>query len=483
MNRSMMPWLIGLAALTALRLFAAYWLPLAPDEAYYWVWGHALAPGYYDHPPMVALWIAAGTALAGDTAFGIRLLAPLGVAVASVLLARAGNDLFPQRRPGAWAAALMNATLLFGVGAVLITPDTPQLVFWCAAIWALGRLHASQDGRWWLAFGLLAGCALLSKYTAVLLGGGVVLWLVLEPRARHWLRDWRLWAGGVLALLVFSPVILWNAEHEWVSFAKQGGRAGRIGAASALRYLGELVGGQAGLATPIIFLLCILGTGAACRRWVRERDAAAGLLVTLTVPATLLFLWQATGSRVQGNWPAILYPSACLAAAACLAPRWERWRKPAVLLGLGLTLLVLIQAALAPLPLPRRNDPTLARLGGWDAFAAQVEQARREHGAVFVAAEEYGLAAELALHLPRGVRVVALGDRWDLFDLPAPAAWQPGLLVRSTRREEAAPLWPAAREVGELSRQRKGIEAERYRLYGVAVPSGGPPMVLLPERR
>ncbi|HWL81875.1 MAG TPA: glycosyltransferase family 39 protein [Roseomonas sp.] len=483
MSRTTAMALLALAALTALRLLAAFWLPLAPDEAYYWVWGRALAPGYYDHPPMVALWIAAGSGLLGDTSLGIRLLAPLGVAVASVLLARAGDSLFPQQRPGIWAAALMNATLLFGAGSVLITPDTPQLVFWCSALWAVARLHATQDGRWWLAFGVLAGCTLLSKYTGVLLGGGVVLWLLLEPRARHWLRDWRLWAGAALAFLVFSPVIFWNATHGWVSFAKQGGRAGRVGAASAARYLGELIGGQAGLATPVIFVLCIAGTAVACRWWVSRRDASAGLLVTITVPAALLFLWQATGSRVQGNWPAILYPTACIAAAACLGPRWARWRKPGIILGLALTLVVLVQAAFAPIPLPRRNDPTLARLGGWDSFAAQVEQARRAQGAAFVATEEYGLASELALHLPAGVRVVALGDRWDLFDLPAPAAWQAGILVRSTRRGEGPPLWPSAKETGELVRSRKGIEAERYNLYSVSVPSQGPPMVLLPPRR
>ncbi|MXP63881.1 glycosyltransferase family 39 protein [Roseomonas sp. M0104] len=482
MSRAAALALLALAALTALRLLTAFWLPAAPDEAYYWIWGRALAPGYYDHPPMVALWTAAGTGLLGDTPFGIRLLAPLGVALASVLLARAGDSLFPERRPGIWAAALMNATLLFGAGSVLITPDTPLLVFWCAALWAVARLHATQDGRWWLAFGLLAGCALLSKYTALLLGGGVVLWLLLEPRARRWLRDGRLWAGGALAFLVFAPVVYWNARHDWVSFAKQGGRAGRVGAASALRYLGELIGGQAGLATPIIFVLCIAGAAAACRWWIVRRDAAAGLLVTITVPAALLFLWQATGSRVQGNWPAILYPTACIAAAACLGPRWARWRGPGIALGLALTLVVLVQAAFAPLPLPRRSDPTLARLGGWEAFAAKVEEARRERGAVFVAAEEYGLASELALYLPEGVRVVALGDRWDLFDLPAPTPWQPGLLVRSTRRT-GAPLWPAARQEGELVRSRKGIEAERYRLYGVSVPSEGPTMAVLPPRR
>ncbi|MFB9972231.1 hypothetical protein ACFFMP_20660 [Pseudoroseomonas cervicalis] len=228
-------------------------------------------------------------------------------------------------------------------------------------------------------------------------------------------------------------------------------------------------------------MLCVAGTVAACRRWWRG-DAGAGLLAALTVPAALLFLWQATGSRVQGNWPAILYPSACLAAAACLGPGWDRWRRWGVALGIGLTLVVLVQAALAPLPLPRRSDPTLARLGGWAEFAREVEAARRQAGAQFVAAEEYGLASELALHLPPGVAVVALGDRWDLFDLDAPAEGLRGLLVRSERRS-GPPLWPGAVEQGGVTRSRKGIEAERYRLHGVVVTAGTPPLALLPPRR
>jgi 4-amino-4-deoxy-L-arabinose transferase-like glycosyltransferase len=76
-------------ALTALRLAVAATMPLSPDEAYYWVWSRALAPGYLDHPPMVALWVRAGTAIAGDTALGIRLLAPFAVALASLLIADA----------------------------------------------------------------------------------------------------------------------------------------------------------------------------------------------------------------------------------------------------------------------------------------------------------------------------------------------------------------------------------------------------------
>ena len=77
-----------------------------------------------------------------------------------------------------------------------------------------------------------AGLALASKYTAVLFGVGVVLWLLLEAQARRWFARWHLWAGGAVALLTFAPVIAWNAAHDWASFAKQGGRAGSGGGSS-----------------------------------------------------------------------------------------------------------------------------------------------------------------------------------------------------------------------------------------------------------
>ena len=481
-----MGWIVALAALTLVRLAVAAIAPLAPDEAYYWVWSRDLQAGYLDHPPMVALFIAAGTALAGETALGVRLLGPLSLALGSVLLARAAEDLFPGRNAGPWAAALLNATLLAGVGGVTMTPDTPLLFFWTCALWAAARVHRTGEGRWWLAVGAFAGLALTSKYTAALLGAGLVAWMLLDATARRWLRRWEVWAGGFVAALVFAPVVLWNAAHGWASFAKQGGRTGSGDAGQSLRFVGELIGGQAGLATPIVFLFCVAGAAAAGIAWWRRRDGAALLLAALTLPGAALFLWQALGSRVQGNWPAVLYPAAAIAAAALLQGRgWLRLRVPALVLGGVMTAGVYLQATAAPLPLPRRQDPTLARLGGWDAFAADLQAAIARQGAGFIAAEEYGLAAALAFRMPAGRMVVAMDPRWRFFSLPPPPAGVTGLLVRSERRGEWPPIWPGAEaiagEEGRLLRARRGIEAEAYRLYRVTTAPGQPPAALLPR--
>ena len=480
----MNPWLAALLAVTSLRLLVAALVPLAPDEAYYWVWSRSLQGGYLDHPPMIALFIRAGTLLAGEGAFGIRLAGPVAIAVASILLAQAADALYPERRPGAWAAALFNATMVVGVGGVLATPDLPLIVFWIAALWAAARLQASGNGLWWLAFGLFAGLALATKKTAVLLGLGILAWLVMSRPAWRWWRDWRLYAGGMVALLAFAPVLTWNAANGWASFAKQGGRAGADAPGVTFRFLGELIAGQIGVATPIVFILCVAGVAGAMRAWLRRGDQGAALLLALVLPGAAIFLWQATGSRVQGNWPAILYPAACIVAASHAPPRFERWRVPALVLGGILALAVYIQAAFAPLPLARRHDPTLARLGGWDGFVASVEAERQRRRAAFVAAEEYGLAAQLALRLPAGVPVVAIDGRWAFFDLPAPPSGVTGLLVRSERRS-GLPNWPGAEALdlpeGLLVRRRGDIEAERYRSFLVETRPGLPPIALLPR--
>ena len=457
----------ALAALTLLRLAVAALTPLSPDEAYYWTWSRALAPGYLDHPPMVALWVRLGTALAGNTALGVRLLAPFAAAAGTVLLAAAGRTLFPGSGAGLRAAVMLNATLILGAGAVTMTPDTPLLLFWTAALYALARIATGGGATWWLAIGLASGLALDSKYTAALLGLGIALWL-LTPTMRPHLRTPWPWLGAALAALLFTPVIAWNAAHGWASFAKQGGRTADWHPARAAQFLGELLAGQAGLATPLLFALFILGAATAARRW---RTPAYGLLAALTLPGAALFLQHALGDRVQPNWPAILYPAAALAAAA--AP--PRWWKPAASLGAALTAALYFQAA-AQLPLPRTLDPT-SRLAGWPALA---QAAAQPTPAAFLASEEYGAASLLTWSAP-GLPVLGADPRWRLFALPPAAPAAPGLLLLSTRRTEPPnpALWHSATLLGTLGRTRRGMAIETYRLYRVT-PQPGAPLVRLP---
>ncbi len=472
---------LALLGLAALRLAVAAHAPLSADEAYYWVWSKALAGGYLDHPPMVALWIRAGCGVAGDTALGVRLLGPVSALLGTVLLAQAAEDLAPGRRAGLAAGVLLNATLVLGVGAVVMTPDTPLLFFWTAALAALARLLRTRQPGWWLAFGLASGLALDSKYTAVLLGASVAVWLVAVPSARRWIGCWQLWAGGALAVAAFAPVLAWNAAHGWISLAKQGGRAGDWHPRDAGRFLGELLAGQIGLATPLVAGVLLVGVW---RAWcaARRRAPAAGLLACMVLVPALVFLQHALGGRVQANWPAVAFPGAVL-AACCLGEAPVRFWRPAAALGYLIVLLVYVQAGWGALALPRALDVTLIRLAGWQDLAGEVYVAAASSGATFVAADEYGLASALAFRMRSPV--LGVEPRWSSFALPpASVAGQTGLLVRSLR-EYGPPdsrRWAQMGLVGNVRRGRSGVVAEEYALYRVVAGAGGVPgAVLLPH--
>ncbi len=476
--------LAALALLTALRLAVAGASSLAPDEAYYWVWSRVLQPGYLDDSPMVAFWIRLGTWLAGPTALGVRLLGPFAAAAGTLLLVRAGTDLFPERRQiGLVAALFANATLLFAAGSVIMTPDTPLLFFWTLGLFALGRVVATADGRWWLLAGLAAGLALDSKYTGLLFLAAVGIWLLATAPGRRWLRRPEPWLGLAIAVLAFAPVMAWNASHHWASFLKQGGRIGDWQPWDALRFETELVLGQAGLFTPLVFVFAVAGTWHLARHALQKRDPEAALIGLLTLVPAALFIQHALGDRVQGNWPAILYPTAAIAAASLCADRWRRWRWPALGLGFALTALVYLQAVAAPLPLPSRIDPTLRQLGGWGAFAAKVEAIGRSEAARFVATANYGDASELAFL--QAIPVIGIGPRWAYFRLPKAGpsiAGQAGLLlIRTGAGPPDSGAWVVLARLGEIARARAGVAAERFSLYRVRA-RGTLPGALLPEK-
>ncbi|WP_239478822.1 ArnT family glycosyltransferase [Lichenicola cladoniae] len=468
----MKAWVFALGALTVLRLLVCGFTPISADESYYWVWSRALAPGYLDHPPMTALWIRAGTSMLGSGPIGVRLLAPLSAALGTLLLASAASDLWggtrqERRRRGIVAAVMLNATLLLGVGSVTMTPDTPLLFFWTLALAALGRVLATGRRGWWLLVGLAIGLALDSKYTAVLTGAGLVLWLLTTRAGRSWLRTPWPWIAGALALLLFAPVLDWNATHGWASFAKQGGRTGAWQPARAGRYLPELLGGQLGLATPFILVLLVAGMIRAVQAG-RRGEAGPALLAWVTLLPLAVFVQHALGDRVQANWPGLLYPGAVIAASA-----GARWWRAASVLGFALVLPVYAQATFAPFPLPRALDVTLQRLAGWPELALAVGRS----GPGFIAADEYGLAAELARDLPGRV-VLGIEPRWQMFRLPHDTAGEAtGLLVRSERRHDAPDprYWADLVPVGELVRERDGRVAERYRLYRARIRPDLPP--------
>jgi hypothetical protein len=245
-----------------------------------------------------------------------------------------------------------------------------------------------------------------------------------------------------------------------------------------------LLGGQIGLATPLLAVMFGAGFVVALRR-ARTRDPGWTLLAALLAVPSLVFLQHALGDRVQANWPSLLYPQAAIAAAG-LPGRWRRLRAPAVGLGFLLTGLVWVQAIWAPARLPVPWDITLLRLAGWEGMAQDIAAKARTEGADYVVADNYGQAAELAWHLPPDIPVLALDARWHWFDLPDAigfVAGRTGLMVRSDRLADQPRMadFDHLERIGWVDRARGGMLAERVRLYRVVGHKGVESIVFMPR--
>ena len=466
---------LTVTALVVLRLVAAAWTPLTFDEAYYWIWSKHLAFGYYDHPPGVALVIRLGTMIAGDTELGVRLISILLALPMSFAVFRTAEILF-GRRVAANATILLNVTLMAAVGTLIVTPDSPLLVTSSFVLFFLAKVLESGRGAWWLAVGVATGLALASKYTAMFFGPAIVIWLISVPKLRRWFASPWLYLGGLTALAVFSPVILWNADHHWVSFIKQLGRSEVVQFKPA--FIGELIPTQIAFATPFVFVLGAMGFYALSRR-DGGALASRALVNAMFWTITLYFLWHSLHARVEANWFAPVYPPLAIAAAAAVdVTLWGRrsqrvvnfclrWASP---VGIVMFACLILQANTGILTGFRR-DATVRSVGvGWRTLAANIEATRARVGASCVLAPDYGTASWLTFYLPKGTCVIQPTQRirWVNMDEPDPAKLSGKLLwvdeVRASIQPYVAQTFAKVERVGEFNRMRGPLVIETYAL-------------------
>lgn len=454
--------LAGFLILGAAGLHLAYLvmdcpLDLAPDEAHYWDWSRHLDWSYYSKGPLVAYLIRLGSALAGS--WSRQLLASemaavrLPAIVCGSLLLTSLYVLTVQvyRREGLALAVVALALTLPAVaaGSSLITIDAPYTACWG---WALVAGHRawSRDETWaWLLTGTLVGLGILAKYTMILWLPSLALFLVTAPGRRGLVMRRGFWLMVLTAFLSCLPILIWNAQHNWVTFRHVGGQAG---VNQAIHWFGPLNY----LATQFALLLGFwfvawVGALVAHRPW-READEGICYLWCMSVPmfATFLLFGFKTGGG-EPNWPITAYLSGLVLAVAWQIqqlgdPRsWYRrlaagGLTTACVLGLALTLLVHYSVQAQPLlevvcgpesptrPMPlRRVDPT-CRLRGWKYLAAEVDgvcaQLRRTGVDPLVAANSWAVPGELGFYCRGNPQVyslgLALGDRWSQYDF-----WRP----------------------------------------------------------
>src|SRR5262249_34894033 len=164
--------------------------------------------------------IAGSTALFGQNEWGVRLPALLCSLVTASFACALASRWFGKSAAIA-VLALCAALPFFFTSGVIMTPDAPLPAAWSAAVYFLWRAQVENEPRAWWGAGISIGLGLLAKYTIALLGLGALVFALVDRRARAQLRSPEPWLAALLALALFTPVVLWNRQHEWASFAFQ----------------------------------------------------------------------------------------------------------------------------------------------------------------------------------------------------------------------------------------------------------------------
>jgi dolichol-phosphate mannosyltransferase len=384
-------WELGALAIVAylilLRILYSGSLELIPQEAYYWKYAQHLDIGYLDHPPLVSWLIWLGTHLLRDTEMGIRVGAFACWIITAIFCFRRAYNLF--ERTTAIGTLLLLAVLpfFFGVG-ILMTPDAPLVASWAGALYFLERCLVEQKRSAWLPAGICIGLGMLSKYTIALLCPAVVIFICLDPHSRRWFRKPEPFLAALIALLLFLPVIVWNAEHAWASFIFQGPRRFR----DSLEFsLPALIGSILVLLTPV----GALGASGAVFERIRrggmkenaipDRDGRRPLFtLVFTLLPLSVFLVFSLGREVKLNWTGPIWLAvlpfiarqmvpAAVSTPARLGRFLQRAWPPTLIL------LVLFWGALMHyltlgfpgVPYPQAGD--LAAMIGWQDLGGQIE--------------------------------------------------------------------------------------------------------------
>ncbi|HEX8333463.1 MAG TPA: glycosyltransferase family 39 protein [Segetibacter sp.] len=307
-------------AFAILRGIIAFTTALGVDESYYWSYTNFLKWNYFDHPPMVAIFIRLTTFnLALDSIEGfVRLGSVLGCALSSWFLYKT-CEILHSEKAGFFSACLYNVSFYAAItSGLFIMPDSPQMVFFTLSLWLLAQITiADKDWLNWILFGVAAGLCIMSKVHGVFLWVGLGLYILVNERS--WLKLPQLYTALIISLIISSPILIWNIQNDFVTYKFHSNRVViNDSPLNIISFLGEVVS-QFLYNNPFNVILIIIAVYT-YRKRKQLRSKALGIYNLIAVPLALLLLLIALfRDTTLPHWSGPAYVALLPSAAIYLA--------------------------------------------------------------------------------------------------------------------------------------------------------------------
>ena len=309
-------WLV--LAFTIVRIILSSILNLGNDESYYLTYAKQLQINYFDHPPIVAIWIKFFTANLAleDHLFFVRLGSFIGCALASFFVYKAIRSI-------STAKAAFTGVFLYNISfyatitaGLFIFPDTPQMVFWTAAMYFITQILKNDKQLLpWVFFAVCAGLSIMSKVHAVFLWGGVFLYALFYKRS--WFSNNGFYLAAAITALIVSPILIWNIQNDFITFRFHGERV-EVKESSGFNAMGlvrEIVG-QLIVNNPFTVVMVIFFFA---KKHYSNTTAALRVFKLMGIPLLLIIFFIAIFRTSLPHWSGPAYISLLPIAAIGLS--------------------------------------------------------------------------------------------------------------------------------------------------------------------
>ena len=396
-------------------------LTIHPDEADHWVWSQHLSWGYFEHPPMIAFVIRFFTDIFGDRWYAIELCSQSMSLLTIIFLFILSKELFGPK------AALLSVIItesmpMFFIGSTILTIDNIMIVFWIMTTYLFLKGLREDKKGFILLSGVTFGFGLMSKYTMILLPASMFLYLIFSPDHRSLLKRKEPYLSFLIGLIIFSPVIFWNAQNDWLSFKYQFTK-GLTGGEKGGQFF-FFIGSQFVILGPTMFPFFLYSLYKGFRdSWLKSSDPSTGWvprnlqssILYLSILASFPFLFFAFAS-FRSKYTDVAWSDVALIVGIILMSKVliDIYR------GMDIRRKIIVSSALfmpgfllsgflaihsvKPFPFIPKNVDKSLEMFGWDEIGAEVEKAFNKYlpdeKRRYIISKEYQMAGSLSFYTP-----------------------------------------------------------------------------------
>ncbi|HOK80927.1 MAG TPA: glycosyltransferase family 39 protein [bacterium] len=407
------------------RLLIAAFYGLSGDEAHYYQYAMHPSLSYFDHPPLVGYAILPFLKFFGHTPLAVRFPALISSTLCMWLLLKLGTDLYSPVT-GFWAVVIFCLIPLFSVlGGIMTVPDTILSVFWLLSIITIWKIYTTGRDSLWYLVGIFTGLSLLTKYSGFLIYPGIFLFLVLNKDMKRAFRKKQLYLGFMISILIFSPVLIWNYDNYWASFAFQFKHG--LGEKSFFKpnvFIQNIVS-QMLVISPFLWFMLVISFFKITKKIFINHNGLAQIFFSFSIPVFLVFGYASFSNEILPHWPAVGYLILIVPCAALFKEIFTGMNrikkfvaKFSLFTGCLFTMVIPVQVVFHCFPLSPDVDPT-GDLYGWDIAAQVAEYLMSNNQDTFLFTHKFYLASQMAFSLPVSVvnhKLFCLSKRIDQYD-------------------------------------------------------------------